>query len=72
MLTLADAEAKHEKLKRQMRLIRRAIRTQDNVDGLAEQLEKLTREARNLVVTLNKQREMAQYLIQVEPYGGPQ
>lgn len=72
MLTLADVEEKHEQLKREMRQIRRAIRTQQETEGLAEKLELLTKEARYLVSAIQKQREMSDYLYYSEPYGGPQ
>lgn len=72
MLTLADAEAKHESIKREMRRIRRAMRTQEGVEGLVEELTALTIECRALNHALQKQREIAQYLAMAEPYGGPQ
>lgn len=72
MLTLADAEAKHESIKREMRRIRRAMRTQEDVEGLVEELTALTVECRALSHALQKQREIAQYLAMADPYGGPQ
>lgn len=72
MFTIAEVEAKHEDLKRQMRKIRRAMRTQEDADGLAEQLELLTKEARSLVSTLERQRQMTYYLLHADSYGGPQ
>lgn len=72
MLTLADAEAKHESIKREMRRIRRAMRTQEDVEGLVEELTALTIECRALNHALQKQREIDQYLAMAEPYGGPQ
>lgn len=72
MLTLADVEEKHEQLKREMRQIRRALRTKQDTDGLAEQLELLTKEARFLVSTIQRQREMTVYLMHADSYGGPQ
>lgn len=72
MLTLADVEEKHEKLKREMRLIRRAIRIQQDTDGLAEKLDQLRQEARFLIGTIEKQRRITEYLINAEPYGGIQ
>lgn len=72
MLTLADAEAKHESIKREMRRIRRAMRTQEDVEGLVEELTALTIECRALNSTLQRQREMAQFLAFADPYGGPQ
>lgn len=72
MLTLADAEAKHESIKREMRRIRRAMRTQEDVEGLVEELTALTMECRALNYALQRHREMAQYLAMANPYGGPQ
>lgn len=72
LLTIADVEEKHESLKREMRLIRRAIRTQQNTEGLAEKLETLTKEAQFLVKAIQKQREMTYYLLHADSYGGPQ
>lgn len=70
MLTLADVEAKHERLKREMRALRKAMRTQENTDGLAEKLSALSLECRLLHSALRKHREMAEFLLVVEPYGG--
>lgn len=70
LLTLADVEARHESLKREMREIRKAMRTQDNTDGLADRLAELSVECRLLYSSLKKHREMVEYLYVVEPYGG--
>lgn len=72
MLTLADAEAKHESIKREMRRIRRAMRNQEDVEGLAEELTALTIECRALYHALQRHREMAEFLAMTLPYGGPQ
>lgn len=70
VLTLAEVELKHERLKREMREIRRAMRTRENTDGLAERLSELSIECRLLYSALKKHREMVEYLMIVEPYGG--
>ena len=69
---MADVEEKHEDLKRKMRRIRRAMRIQEDTDGLAEQLAALTKEAKILVSTLERQRQMTYYLLHADSYGGPQ
>ena len=70
MLTLAEVELRHESLKREMREIRRAMRTQDNTDGLADRLAELSIECRLLYSAIKKHREMVEYLYVVKPYGG--
>ena len=70
LLTLAEVELRHESLKREMREIRRAMRTQDNTDGLADRLAELSIECRLLYSAIKKHREMVEYLYVVEPYGG--
>lgn len=72
MLTLAEAEARHDALKRRMREIRRSLRTNENVPGLCEELDQLITEVRSLAFTLRRSREIAEYLIEAQPYGPPQ
>lgn len=72
MLTLAEAEARHNALKRRMREIRRSLRDNENVPGLCEELDQLITEVRSLAFTLRRSREIAEYLCEVQPYGPPQ
>jgi hypothetical protein len=69
---MAEAEAQHEQLKREMRRIRREIRTRSEPGDLEAQLIKLTAQARGLAAALVRQRAMTEYLMQCETYGGIQ
>jgi len=71
LLTLADAEKRHDDLKRKMRKIRRAIREQQDADELVNEIESIKAEVAGLYAAIRYYREMAEYLIDVEPLGGP-
>ena len=71
MLTLADAEERHDRLKREMRKIRRALRTQENIEGLSDKIAEIRAEAAGLYAAIRYYREMAEFLMEVEPMGGP-
>ena len=71
MLTLADAEERHQNLMRQMRKIRKAIRTQQDITGLASEIAQIKAEAAGLYAAIRYYREMAEYLMEAEPMGGP-
>lgn len=70
MLTMADVESRHERIKREMREIRRKLRTRENVEGLAERLDELSVECKALHMALKRHQEIAEFLFAVEPYGG--
>ena len=72
LFTMAEAEAKHDQLKQEMRRIRRAIRTNEDIDGLEEALKLVRAQAVALAKVLEQQREMTAYLMMCDPFGGPQ
>lgn len=71
LLTLADAEKRHDDLMRKMRKIRRAIRDQQDTEGLVDEIASIKAEVAGLYAAIRYYREMAEYLIDVEPLGGP-
>jgi hypothetical protein len=69
---MAQAEAKHDQLRQEMRRIRRAIRNNQDVEGLEQALNEIKAQAKALAIALEQCRQMADYLMAAEPYGGPQ
>lgn len=69
LLTLAEAEKRHEKIKAELRNLRRAMRTNQDIDGLADQVCRLKIEARALYAALQKHQAIAEYLANCECYG---
>lgn len=69
---MAQAEAKHDQLRQEMRRIRRAIRNNQDVEGLERALEEIKAQAKALAIALERCRQMSDYLMSAEPYGGPQ
>jgi hypothetical protein len=72
LFTMAEAEAKHEQLKQEMRRIRRAIRTNEDIEGLEEALRTVRAQATALAKALERQRELTAYLMMCDCFGGPQ
>lgn len=72
MLTLADVEAKHNALKREMRRIRVAMSQDPDNEELPLRLDELVEEARIIFKALKHYRETTEFLLKVEPYGGAQ
>lgn len=72
LFTMAEAEAKHEQLQQEMRRIRRAIRTSENIEGLGQALADVKNQARMLARIIERQREMTAYLMVCDCFGGPQ
>jgi hypothetical protein len=69
---MAEVEAKHEQLQQEMRRIRRALRTNENVEGLESALKEVKLQALALAKTIERQREMRAYLMMCDCFGGPQ
>lgn len=72
MLTLNEVEKKRDEIKRRMRLIKEALTQTDDVDSLNEELSMLMIQAKCLAMNIKRHREMAEYLLYADPYGGPQ
>ncbi len=69
---MAEAEAKHDQLKQEMRRIRKAIRTNEDIEGLEQALIEVKAKAMALAKALERQREMTAYLMMCDCFGGPQ
>lgn len=70
LLTLAEAEKRHERIKSDLRRLRRAMRTSDDIDGIADEVAKLKIEAKALYNAIQRHQMISAYLMQAECYGG--
>jgi len=70
LLTLDEAEKRHESIKSELRRLRRAMREMQDVDSLADDIARLKLEARALYVAIRKHQAIAEYLANAECYGG--